>query len=63
MTCVTVTGDIISFANMRVLHGRLGFATQMERFLEGAYIDWDEIRSRRRVIDLDLFRDKYPFIA
>lgn len=56
-------GDIISFANMRVLHGRLGFATQMERFLEGAYIDWDEIRSRRRVIDLDLFRDNYPFIA
>lgn len=44
-------GDIIVFDNNRVLHGRKGFQmTGGERHLEGGYWDWDEVRSRRRVL-------------
>ncbi|XP_072032174.1 gamma-butyrobetaine dioxygenase-like [Amphiura filiformis] len=45
-------GDIVSFDNQRVLHGRSGFVVTetSERHLEGAYIDWDEACSRMRVI-------------
>lgn len=37
-------GDIIMFHNRRVFHGRTGFdPNKSNRFLQGCYIDWDEI--------------------
>lgn len=37
-------GDIVIFHNRRVFHGRTGFdATRSNRFLQGCYIDWDEV--------------------
>ncbi|XP_013379806.1 gamma-butyrobetaine dioxygenase isoform X1 [Lingula anatina] len=48
-------GDIVCFANKRVLHGRTGYENvKGERHLEGAYFDWDEVRSRVRVLKRDL---------
>ncbi len=48
------TGEIVTFDNQRVLHGRSAFVvTETDtstRHLEGAYIDWDEACSRMRVI-------------
>lgn len=44
-------GDIVVFDNNRVLHGRKAFQmTGGERHLEGCYWDWDEVKSRRRVL-------------
>lgn len=57
-----MTGDIVTFANTRVLHGRVGFVATSSRHLQGGYINWDEIRSRRRVLDLELYADKFPLI-
>ena len=47
-----ISGDVITFDNRRVLHGRSSFVltTSEDRHLEGAYLDWDEARSRMRVI-------------
>lgn len=37
-------GDLYIFNNRRVLHGRSGYdATKSRRFLQGCYMDWDEI--------------------
>ncbi|CAG0917145.1 unnamed protein product [Notodromas monacha] len=48
------TGDMIIFDNMRILHGREAFSVQAEerrnRLLQGGYSDWDEFRSRIRVL-------------
>ncbi|XP_043226956.1 gamma-butyrobetaine dioxygenase-like [Amphibalanus amphitrite] len=46
-------GDMIVFDNVRLVHGRepLYESDKVgERHLEGGYIDWDEARSRRRVL-------------
>ncbi|CAH1797489.1 unnamed protein product, partial [Owenia fusiformis] len=45
-------GDIVCFNNMRVLHGRTEFKVSQSgsRHLEGAYMDWDEVRSMQNVI-------------
>ncbi len=42
--------------NTRMLHGRTAYTItkEGERFLEGAYIEWDELRSRRRVLTQEL---------
>ncbi len=44
----------MTFDNQRVLHGRSSFEVTecgtSSRHLEGAFIDWDEACSRRRVI-------------
>lgn len=51
-----IQGQMISFNNLRVLHGRTGFGTDLkgERHVQGAYLDWDEIRSRIRVLEASL---------
>ena len=44
---------MIVFDNVRLVHGRepLYEAEKVgERHLEGGYLDWDEVRSRRRVL-------------
>lgn len=45
-------GDLVTFDNWRLLHGRKEYqsdATQ-RRHLEGAYLDWDEVMSRLRIL-------------
>lgn len=43
---------MLAFSNVRLLHGRTGYVdTDGDvRHLIGAYIDWDEIYSRLRVL-------------
>ncbi|XP_004644181.1 gamma-butyrobetaine dioxygenase [Octodon degus] len=45
-------GDVITFDNWRLLHGRRGYEAGKEitRHLEGAYADWDVILSRLRIL-------------
>ncbi|KAI8806400.1 hypothetical protein BJ742DRAFT_816719 [Cladochytrium replicatum] len=44
-------GDLVIFANRRVLHGRRTFdAGSGERHLRGSYVDWDDFKDRLRVV-------------
>ncbi|XP_047437131.1 gamma-butyrobetaine dioxygenase [Mugil cephalus] len=45
-------GDIVTFDNWRLLHGRRSYVSRPEalRHLEGAYLDWDEVMSRLRIL-------------
>ncbi|CAL8244390.1 unnamed protein product [Lota lota] len=45
-------GDIVTFDNWRLLHGRKSYtsSTEKRRHLEGAYLDWDEVMSRLRIL-------------
>ncbi|XP_071809548.1 gamma-butyrobetaine dioxygenase-like [Asterias amurensis] len=53
-------GEIATFNNGRVLHGRSGFTITKagNRHLEGTYFDWDETYSRMRIIREKLFGDE-----
>jgi gamma-butyrobetaine dioxygenase len=43
-------GDLVLFANRRVLHGRDSFdPTSGNRWLKGTYVGWDEVKDRIRV--------------
>lgn len=49
----TKPGDILVLDNTRVLHGRQAFEPDVSsgpRHIHNAYIDWDELRSKRRVL-------------
>jgi len=61
VTFKTKPGDILTFDNTRCLHGRTGYTDQENntRHLVGAYVDWDEIYSRLRV--LTLAKQQYTF--
>ena len=50
------TGEIACFNNHRLVHGRTGYEMQpgWERLLEGTYLDWDELWSKRRVLEAEL---------
>ncbi|DAA21885.1 gamma-butyrobetaine dioxygenase [Bos indicus] len=45
-------GDVITFDNWRLLHGRRSYeaGTEITRHLEGAYADWDVVMSRLRIL-------------
>ncbi len=44
-------GEIFAFDNIRILHGRTQFDPSISsRYLEGMYIDWDEVYSTLRVL-------------
>jgi gamma-butyrobetaine dioxygenase len=45
-------GDILTFDNIRMVHGRTGYTDQINntRYIVGAYLDWDEIYSKLRVL-------------
>ena len=47
-----VPGDMVTFNNYRVMHGRTGFTVTDEgsRFLCGIYMDWDIMYSRLRAL-------------
>ncbi|XP_038052337.1 gamma-butyrobetaine dioxygenase-like [Patiria miniata] len=53
-------GEIATFNNGRVLHGRSSYTVTKEgrRHLEGAYMDWDEAHSRMRILRETLFGDE-----
>lgn len=48
----TRPGDVLTFNNIRLLHGRTGYDDSEEspRYIVGAYLDWDIIYSRLRVL-------------
>ncbi|XP_058453205.1 gamma-butyrobetaine dioxygenase-like [Malaya genurostris] len=48
----TAPGDILTFSNVRMVHGRTGYTdTDVNtRHIVGAYLDWDEIYSKLRVL-------------
>ncbi|KFB45216.1 AGAP012477-PA-like protein [Anopheles sinensis] len=48
----TSPGDILTFSNVRMVHGRTGYTDTSgnTRHIVGAYLDWDEIYSRLRVL-------------
>lgn len=49
-------GDIMTFDNRRVIHGRRAFqtTTSSSRHLETGYLEWDELDSRLRVLHKQL---------
>lgn len=49
---VSPPGDVITFDNWRLLHGRRSYeaGTEITRHLEGAYADWDVVLSRLRIL-------------
>ena len=49
---VLLSGDIMTFDNWRLLHGRKSYVSRPDRLrhLEGAYLDWDEVMSRLRIL-------------
>ena len=48
----TKPGDIFTFSNIRMLHGRTGYVDYQgnTRHIIGAYVYWDEIYSALRVL-------------
>lgn len=50
--CCWITGDMATFDNTRVLHGRKNYVSKPDvfRLLEGAYLDWAEVMSRLRIL-------------
>ncbi|XP_039500080.1 gamma-butyrobetaine dioxygenase [Drosophila santomea] len=48
----TRPGDVLTFNNIRLLHGRTGYddSEASPRYIVGAYLDWDIIYSRLRVL-------------
>uniref|UniRef100_A0A1I8H788 TauD domain-containing protein n=1 Tax=Macrostomum lignano TaxID=282301 RepID=A0A1I8H788_9PLAT len=54
-------GDIVTFDNRRVLHGRNSYTVHgtAERHLEGAYLRWDEVYSRIRRLE-ESVRSRQP---
>uniref|UniRef100_A0A182R037 Gamma-butyrobetaine dioxygenase n=1 Tax=Anopheles farauti TaxID=69004 RepID=A0A182R037_9DIPT len=48
----TAPGDILTFSNVRMVHGRNGYTDTAgnTRHIVGAYLDWDEIYSKLRVL-------------
>lgn len=52
VTLRTEPGDILTFDNWRLLHARAAFVSHYDRprFLEGCYLDWDEVMSRLRIL-------------
>ncbi|KAH8241743.1 gamma-butyrobetaine dioxygenase [Drosophila bipectinata] len=48
----TRPGEVLTFNNIRLLHGRTGYddTEQNSRYIVGAYLDWDIIYSRLRVL-------------
>nr|CAH0103769.1 unnamed protein product [Daphnia galeata] len=54
-------GEMVTFDNLRVLHGRTAFGENLkgERHVQGAYVDWDEARSKIRVLKANKSNQKY----
>jgi hypothetical protein len=44
------TGQVLTFNNRRMLHGREAFAHGGARHLQGVYVNIDEFKSKHRVL-------------
>lgn len=55
---------MVTFDNLRVLHGRTAFGENLkgERHVQGAYVDWDEARSKIRVLKANKSNQKYLWL-
>ena len=42
-------GDVVTFNNQRILHGRAAYRATTTRHLTGCYFDWDEFYSAIRI--------------
>ena len=65
MLSVSLTGTVMTIDNLRVTHGRTGYPGNSEgisRHIEGCYLDWDEVRSRRRVLNCQLEADGHAWV-
>ena len=51
-------GEIVFFDNQRVMHGREQYEVTEPRFLEGGYLDWDQLRGMVRYLKRDIFEKK-----
>lgn len=52
LTLKLTAGQMVAFDNSRILHGREAFDPNSgRRHLRGSYLDWDAVRSRRRLLD------------
>ncbi|KPP61627.1 gamma-butyrobetaine dioxygenase-like, partial [Scleropages formosus] len=53
-------GDMVIFDNWRLLHGRRRYSMDPEhpRHLEGAYLDWDVVMSRLRLLQKAVHEDR-----
>ncbi|XP_078583873.1 gamma-butyrobetaine dioxygenase-like [Branchiostoma floridae x Branchiostoma japonicum] len=48
-------GEMMVFDNTRVLHGRSAYSPDSgTRHLQGGYMDWDDVYSRMRVLEMEL---------
>uniref|UniRef100_A0A182W6S7 Gamma-butyrobetaine dioxygenase n=1 Tax=Anopheles minimus TaxID=112268 RepID=A0A182W6S7_9DIPT len=56
----TTPGDILTFSNVRMVHGRTGYTDTAgnTRHIVGAYLDWDEIYSKLRILKATSERDR-----
>lgn len=54
-----ISGDVVTFDNSRLLHGRKSFVSNLDRVrhLEGVYLDWDEVMSRLRILRKSIHGD------
>ncbi|XP_075168333.1 gamma-butyrobetaine dioxygenase-like [Haematobia irritans] len=61
VTFKTQPGDILAFNNLRVVHGRTGYDDSKNnvRHIMGAFVDWDTIHSKRRVLSKALEKDNF----
>ncbi|KAM4744917.1 gamma-butyrobetaine dioxygenase [Anableps anableps] len=59
VTYTMESGDIVTFDNWRLLHGRKSYISRPDRLrhLEGAYLDWDEVMSRLRILRRNVHGD------
>lgn len=55
-----ISGDLVTFDNRRLLHGRKSYVSDPDRVrhLEGVYLDWDEVMSRLRILRKSVHGDE-----
>ncbi|XP_058485176.1 gamma-butyrobetaine dioxygenase [Solea solea] len=59
VSCRLESGDIMTFDNWRLLHGRKSFVSSPDssRHLEGVYLDWDVVMSRLHILRNSVHKD------
>lgn len=59
VTYKMMPGDVVIFDNWRLMHGRKNYVSRPDklRHLEGAYLDWDEVMSRLRILRSSVHRN------
>jgi gamma-butyrobetaine dioxygenase len=60
-----IDGNILTFDNMRILHGRSNYSDSSDnsRCVVGVYVDWDQMYSRWRVLKESTKKGKLPILG